>query len=58
MDLSQDEYEKLAGTHAHKNDIEGHSRANKSVAYDSMKGDLLYDALVEIIDDHMPEVFD
>ena len=23
-----------------------------------MKGDLLFDALVEIIDDHMPEVFD
>ena len=23
-----------------------------------MKGDLLYNALVDIIDDHMPEVFD
>ena len=26
--------------------------------YESAKGDLLYDALIDIIDDHMPEVFD
>ena len=43
------------------NESRGNEMSNKnsqSVRYDNRKGDLLYDALVEIIDDHMPEVFD
>ena len=43
------------------NESRGNKSSNKnsqSVRYDNRKGDLLYDALVEIIDDHMPEVFD